>query len=166
MKAGRTIYALAQLSERERLLLLVLGVIVIPLAVVFLAVMPLLEARNSARAEADRAHALLEWVSEQVRAMPADGAEAAAPLGTGAEPIGISGIEESLVRVDLRPHVSQLSNRAEGGVDLTLEGAPFGLLGDWLLAMVPVWGYELAAFRLETVSPGIVNASFELEAAR
>jgi len=165
MKSGGLVYALAQRSERERGLLLVLGVVVVPLAVVFLAVLPMMQARDAARLEAFEAGAMLGWVSEQVRALPAEGTADAVDRA-GAEPIGISGIEESLVRDGLRGQVSQLSNRADDGVDLALDGAPFAVLGDWLQAMVPVWGYSIAAFRIEAASPGLVNATFELEPAR
>lgn len=72
MTRGGLIYALAQLSERERILLLLLGVIVIPLAVVFLALQPLMQARDEARAAAIEAQALLAWVSDQVEALPAE----------------------------------------------------------------------------------------------
>jgi len=166
MTAGRIIYTLAQLSERERLLLTLLGVVVVPLAVIFLAVLPLMQARDAARAQAAEATAMLDWVAVQVRALPAEGTELPmAEVGIG-DPIGISGIEESLVRGDLRAQVSQLSNRPGGGIDLALEAAPFDLLGAWLLAMTPDWGYRIAAFRIEAVEPGLVNATFELEAAQ
>jgi len=165
-KTGRITYALAQLSERERWLLLILGVIVTPVALAFLLVMPLLEARNTARGQAAEAQVLLNWVSDQVRALPAEGAVITTKFGGNGDPIGISEIEDSLVRANLRDNVSGLSNRTEGGVDLTLEGAVFADLGTWLVAMTPLWGYQIAAFRIETVTPGIVNASFELEAAQ
>ena len=165
MKAGRLIYALAQLSERERVLLLLLSVVAIPVAVMFLAVLPLLEARDVARRTAFEADAMLVWVSGQVRALPAEGNTSERPTAVTADPIGISGIEDSLVRIGLRTQVSQLANRSEGGVELSLEAAPFDMLGDWLAAMTPVWGYAIAAFRVETVSAGLVNATFELEAA-
>ncbi len=162
MTRGGLVYALAQLSERERLLLLLLGVVVVPVAVVFLAVLPMLEARDEARADAREAAALLAWVSDQVRALPAEGAAPGTAFGAEAEPIGISGIEESLVRIDLRPHVSQLANRSAGGVEVALDEAPFDRLGDWLTAMAPVWGYEIASFRIEAASAGLVNATFDL----
>ena len=166
MTAGRIIYALARMSERERLLLTLLGVVVVPLAVIFLAVLPLMQARDAARAQATEAAAMLDWVATQVRALPAEGAEAATAPDANTGPIGISGIEESLVRGDLRAQVSQLSNRPQGGIDLALEAAPFELLGAWLQAMTPLWGYRIAAFRIEAAEPGLVNATFELEAAQ
>jgi len=163
VKAGRMVFALAQLSERERLLLLLLGLIVVPLAVIFLAVIPLIDARDAARGRAESATAMLDWVADQVRALPAETA-AVVESDSTVDPIGISDLEESLVNWGLRENVSLLSNRVEGGVDLALDAARFDDLGNWLLTMMPDWGYQVTAFRIETVSDGIVNATFELEA--
>lgn len=166
MKSGRIIYALAQLSGRERLLLTLLGVIGVPVAVIFLAILPMTQSRDAARVQAKESSAMLEWVTAQVRALPAEQTDMAAEPGIGRAPIGISDIEESLVRGALRDQVSQLSNRPDGGVDLSLEAARFDLLGDWLQEMTPAWGYRIAAFRIEAAGPGMVNATFELEAAQ
>ena len=162
MTRGGLIYALAQLSDRERILLLLLSVIVIPLAVVFLALQPLMQARDEARAAAFEAQALLNWVSDQVEALPAENGQAQREDTRDIDPIGISGIEDSLVTVGLRSNVSQLANRAAGGVDLTLDEASFELVTAWLDTVAPIWGYRLAAFRFEALTPGLVNATFEL----
>ena len=164
MKAGRLTYALAQLSERERTLLFLLTAVALPIAIVFLAALPLMEARDKARGAAEEAEALLGWVSDQVRALPADSASVS-EAGSTSDAIGITGIEESLVRYGLRNQVSQLSNRSEGGIDVALEAAPFDALSDWLTGTAPDWGYEIGAFRIEAADPGLVNATFELEVA-
>lgn len=166
MKSGRIIYALAQMSERERLLLLLLGAVVVPLAVIFLAVLPLTQARDGARNQASEAAAMLDWVAGQVRALPAEGVDARLTSEATAGPIGISGIEDSLVRSGLRARITELSDRPEGGIGLALEGASFDVLGAWLQEMTPVWGYRFASFRIEAAEPGLINAVFELEAAR
>jgi len=166
MTRGGLIYALAQLSERERILLLLLSVIVIPLAVVFLALQPLMQARDEAKAAAVEAQALLVWVSGQVEALPAEIGQDKREDIQGIAPIGISGIEDSLVDMGLRSNVSQLANRAAGGVDLTLDEAPFDQVAAWLDGVSPIWGYRLAAFRFEALTPGLVNAAFELVPAR
>jgi len=164
MKRGGLIYALAQLSERERALVLILTVIVLPLAVVFLAVMPLMEARDRAANAAQEARATLNWVSDQVRSLPVD-ASATGTVASGPDPIGISGIEESLVSFALRDFAKQLANRADGGVDLALEEAPFEALSGWMQSALPELGYDLRAFRIDAASPGKVNAQFELGVA-
>jgi type II secretory pathway component PulM len=166
MTRGGLIYALAQMSERERILLLLLSVIVIPLAVVFLALQPMMQARDDARIAALEARALLTWVSGQVEALPAENGQAERDVVRSIDPIGISGIEESLVTLGLRSNVSQLANRAAGGVDLTLDEASFELVTAWLDTIAPIWGYRLAAFRVEALSPGLVNAAFELVPAQ
>jgi len=53
MKGGLA-YLLAQLSDRERLLLALMALVAVPLAVVFLGVMPMLDARDKAEQAADR----------------------------------------------------------------------------------------------------------------
>ncbi|MCG6902171.1 MAG: type II secretion system protein M [Rhodobacter sp.] len=158
-------YALAQLSGRERALLLVFALFAVPLAVIFLLVLPLLETRDAAREQATQAAATLAWVSDQVRAYPADTDAPGQAASTGAASMGISAIEESLVRAGLRQYVSQLANRTGGGVDLALQSVPFDQLGGWLREMTPLWGYRIAAFRFEAGDPGLVNATFELEPA-
>ena len=163
--SGGLAYALARLSDRERGLLLLLGAVVVPVAIAFLVVMPLIEARDRAARSLSEAEAMRVWVAEQVKLLPPESVGEATTSLQPAEPIGITGIEESLVRIDLRDFVTQLANRDRGGVDLTLENAPFDRLGDWLLAMAPRWGYEVSAFRIDATDPGLVNASFELEPA-
>ena len=161
---GGLAYALAQLSDRERVLLFLLAIVIVPVAVIFLAVMPLMETRDRANDQLRESKALLVWVSDQVRLMPAEVAGNAAETGASAV-IGLSGIEESLVTAGLREQVSKLSDRTDGGVDLSLEAAPFEQLSAWLTQMSPTWGYALSAFRIEAATPGLVNANFELRPA-
>lgn len=160
----RLIYLLARLSPRERGLLLVLVGAVVPLAVVMLGVMPLLQARDAARTAAIEAEAMLGWVAGQVEQLPAEGLAAAAEE-TQPEPIGISGIEQSLVGQDLRRLVSQLAVRSDGGIDLEFEPVAFDRLTGWLYEVSPGWGYRIASFRIDRDEPGMVTASFVLEAA-
>ena len=160
----RLTYLLAQLSERERALLLVLVMVVVPLGVAFLGVIPLLQAREAARLSAFEAKAMLGWVAEQVETLPAEGL-ASNDVSQPPEPIGISGIEQTLVRDGLRDRVSQLSNRAGGGVNLDFDAIPFDQLTAWLAGTTPNWGYRIASFRIErTPDAGLVAAAFELEA--
>ena len=157
---GRLVDALARLSERERRLLALLGLVIVPIAAVFLGIAPMLQARDEARRAADEAQALLAWVSEQVQALPAEGAR---PPEAKPAPIGISAVEQSLVQAGLRERVVDLSNREAGGLDLALDGAEFRLLAAWLAEVAPDWGYRVAAFRIERGDePGLVRATFEL----
>ena len=166
MNGDRLIYFLSRLSGRERGLLLVLGVVFVPLAVYFLAITPLFQARDAARAGAFEARTMLHWVSGQVAELPAGGLAAPVSAAPAPEPIGISGIEQSLVRAALRDRVSTLANRSGGGVELAFDEVPFDELTSWLQATAPDWGYRIAEFRIErTDRPGVVAAVFELEAA-
>ena len=156
----RLAYTLAQLSMRERALLAVLALVAIPAAIVFFAVLPMIEARNSATARAQESEILLAWVVDQVRITPIS--EDGAGQEADSSAIGIAGIEDSLVAGGLRDRVAQLANRPDGGVDLALDDAPFTALTDWLQSMETTSGYQITAFRLDATSPGLVNAVFEL----
>lgn len=161
-KRSPLVYALARLAPRERWLLGLLGAVFVPVAVVFLGLMPLLDARNAAQNAASEAEALLDWVVDQVRGLPADGAATISQSETQA-PIGISAIEQSLVQAGLRDQVTDLTNRDEGGVDLALEGVEFEVLTGWLAGVSPDWGYQIAEFRIERgAESGLVRATFEL----
>lgn len=164
--SGGLAYALARLSDRERILLLLLCAVVVPVALVALVAMPLIDARDRTARDLGEAHAVRAWVAQQITLLPPENVQSGATGVQASEPMGITGIEESLVRIELRDFVTQLANREDGGVDLTLEGAPFDRLGDWLLAMSPRWGYNLDAFRIDATDPGLVNATFELEPAQ
>ncbi len=162
----RLTYLLARLSGRERVLRGLLVGIVLPVAVVFLVVQPMQAAREAAKVAAFEARVLRDWVAEQVAELPPEGLAAPVEETVLREPIGISGIEQSLVREGLREQVAQLSNRSGGGVDLAFEAVSFETLTFWLQDTTPTWGYRIAAFRIERgAETGLVAASFELEAA-
>jgi type II secretory pathway component PulM len=166
MIGDRLVYGLAQLSGRERVLVTLLAGLFVPLGIVFAVVLPLVQQRDAARVQAFEARAMLNWVSGQVETLPPDAmATSAAPIAA-ADPIGISGIEQSLVREGLRQQVTQLANRNSGGVELEFDAAPFEGLTGWLQRTVPDWGYRIIEFRIERgEEPGLVSASFALEAA-
>ncbi len=168
MIGDRLIYGLAQLSGRERLLVAVLAGVVLPLGVLFGVVLPMMQQRDTARVQAFEAQAMLAWVSDQVETLPPDAIGASSAQAAVPEPIGISGIEQSLVREDLRSQVTQLSNRSGGGgVELEFDAVPFDRLTGWLQRTVPDWGYRIAEFRIEnSEDPGLVSAFFALEAAQ
>lgn len=158
----RLAYTLAQLSGRERALLAVLALVAIPAAVIFFAVLPMLDAKARAEARAQDSASLLSWVSEQVTLTPVSGDNVEGAENSSA--IGIAGIENSLVGAGLRDQVAQLANRPDGGVDLSLDDAPFEALTAWLEDLQDSSGYQITAFRLDAASPGLVNAVFELGA--
>lgn len=164
----RLAYALTQRAPRERLLLLLLCVLGVPLALYFLAAEPLLNARAAATSAAAEASAMRDWVARQVAALPADTPDAAVAEAPGA-PIGLSGLESSLIEAGLRDRVAQLSNAQGGAVDLEFDAVPFEALIAWLHDISGIsggWGYDVAGFRIVRGAPGLVTAGFTLEPAR
>lgn len=161
----RLAYALAQRAPRERLLLLLLCVLGLPLALYFLAAEPLLNTRAASMRAAAEASAMRDWVARQVAALPADAPDAAEADSSGA-PIGLSGLESSLVEAGLRDRVTQLSNAQGGAVDLEFDAVPFEALIAWLHDMSGGWGYDVAGFRIVRGAQGLVTAGFTLEPAR
>lgn len=156
-------YRLTDLSARERVLVLALVAMAIPLAVAFLGVLPALEARSAARTAAAEAAALRDWVAAQVTDLPPEGLAAPAKAAAPA-PIGLSGLEQSLLQAGLRDSVTQLANRPDGGVDLEFAAVDFARLMGWLHDTAPGWGYRVAAFRFERDAPGLATAAFTLAA--
>jgi len=92
----RLTYLLALLSARERVLLGLLAGVVLPVAVAFLVVLPMQAEREAARVAALEARVLRDWVAGQVAQLPPEGL-AASVEAVASAPIGISGIEQSLV---------------------------------------------------------------------
>ncbi|MBV1863494.1 MAG: type II secretion system protein M [Rhodobacteraceae bacterium] len=161
----RLITFLLALSPRERWLLAGLFGLALPLAVGFLWVAPLNQARIAAAQDFAVAQDLQAWV--QARA-----AENAVLAGNGLQanvpsqsypPIGISGIEESLKGAGLREAVTRLANRDGEAIELRFDLVDFRQLTDWLAETQPDWGYDLQAFRFERAErAGLVAAEFLL----
>lgn len=155
-------YRLAQLSGRERILLALLMGVAVPLALAFLLVLPMLEAREAADRAAVEAEALRGWVAERVEALPPEGLNAAS-VADSPPAIGLSGLEQSLIAAGLRDRVAQLSDREDGGVELRFDPVPFAALAAWLADTTPGWRYRIATFRIARDGPGLSVASFVLE---
>lgn len=160
----RFLRSLMGLSPRERGLLAFLGVVVVPLAIAYGVVLPVLNARQEARQALDDAQTLHRWVAAQA---DQNAALLSAPVKTttpAGPPIGVSGIEESLVDAGLRDDVSRLANEADGGVSLGFEAVRFSALTAWLADVEPGWGYTLAAFTFSRAdTPDTVSAEFTLD---
>jgi type II secretory pathway component PulM len=163
------LYRLSQLTGRERALLAVLLVVCLPLAAVFGVIVPLQEARSAAQAEVADARALRAWVESQAAALPPEAfRQAPQDAGTaGTGPIGISGIEQTLVAAGLRPAIDRLANRRGGGIEIAFQPVRFDAFTAWLDAASRGWGYDIAALRVERAdTPGHVTAELVLEARR
>lgn len=148
-------------SPRERGLLALLFGLALPAALVFGLLLPLAERRAAAAAALQQDRALHAWVTARVaekRALQAGGQ-------TGPRtPVGLSGLEQSLIAANLRAAVRTLANRPGGGVELGFDAVPFAALIDWLSASDPGWGYDIAELRLlRGAEPGLVAADLRLE---
>lgn len=158
--SGRLISALLRLAPRERVLLGILVLCVLPAALWFGVLSPLAERRTQAETALREARALNAWVTARAAEMAAlEQAEDTGPR----VPVGLSALEQSLISADLRSAVAGLANRAEGGIALRFEAVDFGALMAWLSAQDPGWGYDIASFRV-TQGPeaGVVAAELQL----
>lgn len=152
---------LLKLSARERGLLALLVAVALP-ALIWSAVIAPMQTRHAAALAArDEARALGVWVVERA----AEQAQLRRARQTGpVPPLGISGLEQSLVEAGLRTAVSALGSQADGRIELRFDAVEFTRLANWLSHSDPGWGYDIAAFRLERgTAPGLVAAALTLE---
>lgn len=154
----RLIDLLLRLAPRERLLLGLLCLLVVPLGLWLGWLAPLAETRQQALRDLGAAQALNRWVQDRAgeQALLVRDQDAGAAIGP-------SGLEQSLIAAHLRDHLSELSNRAEDGVELRFDAVPFEALALWLAASDPVWGYDIRALHIERgTAPGLVFADLTL----
>lgn len=158
--SDRLIALLLPLSPRERGLLGVMVLFVLPLAVVFGLLLPLAERKHTAAEARDQAIALHSWVQDRA----AEAATLPQPATRGdTGPLGLAGIEQSLIEANLRPAVTSLGARGAGGVELVFERVDFLRLASWMSANHPGWGYDPVSYRFEaTDQPGTVSAALIL----
>jgi type II secretory pathway component PulM len=141
--------------------------LILPLAAVFLWVLPLSELRTNGERNLKDAKILSSWVI--ARNAEASALRAMQPKAQANEvaAIGISAIEESLKRANLRDTVTRLAGADEGAIELQIENADFQMLTQWLSETEPNWGYQIANFRFErTDRAGLVTAEFLLVVAQ
>lgn len=154
--------ALAGLSGRERLLLGLMAGVVLPVGLVLGLLVPLHDSLAAARAEAGAAIDLRAWVHRRIADLPPGAASA--PVPAAVAPVGIAGLEQTLVQAGLRPRVTRLANRPGGGIDLTLEAAAFTAFAAWLEATEAGAGYGVTSLRIEALeAPGTIRATLVLE---
>jgi len=157
---ARMIDMLLRLSPRERRLLGLLALVVIPALLWIWLIAPLLESRAALLRQTAEAQALQLWVADRA----ADQQQLGQGQGAGpTPPIGISGLEQSLVTAQLRPQVTRLGGQVDGGIELGFETVEFAALASWLSRMDPGWGYDIATLRLQRhEDPGLVSAELTL----
>lgn len=156
----RLIDILLRLSARERALIVFLVVAVLPAALYLGWIRPLVDDRNAAQAAVQEAHALRVWVEER----SAESLRLSLTLqGVETAPIGVSGIEKSLVAAGLRSNLSELTRRGEEEILLRFDTVPFVDLGQWINTTSLSWGYDITGLRIERgEEPGLVAASLVL----
>ena len=147
----RLVGFLLGLSRRERWLLAVLALVVLPAGLVYGVALPLTERRAAAREAVAEARATELWVADQAvtyATLKRDAGEGR-KTSRATDPIGISGIEASLRAAGLRTAASELANSADGGITLRFDEVRFTALAEWLSAQADGWGYDLAGFTFE-----------------
>ncbi|WP_204115949.1 type II secretion system protein GspM [Shimia biformata] len=159
---SRLIEMLLRLAPRERLLLAALVLVVLPLALALAWIEPLAARHAAAETARSEALALRQWVAgraaDHATRAPATASHPKMP------PIGLGGVEESLVAAGLRDAVADLGAGADGGIELRFAAVEFTALMRWLSEADPRWGYEIIDFRIEASdTEGLVEALFRLE---
>ncbi len=158
----RFIDFLVKLAPRERVLLGLLVVVVLPAALVLGWLLPRTEARSNAQASLAEAQALDSWVVNR----QAEKAALALPSDSGTIPpaIGASALEQSLISASLRPNLSALETRDGGEIALRFDAVNFVDLMRWMDAEDPGWGYQITALRIDrTDRSAVVEAGLTLQ---
>ena len=161
----RLIDFLVRLAPRERGLLGVLVLIILPAALVLGWLWPLHETRRATEAALEEARALDSWVVER----QAERAGLDLPADTQDLPpaIGASALEQSLISRKLRASLSGLETRDGGEITLRFDEVNFVELMRWMDAEDPDWGYRVTALRLDRVErSAIVEARLTLVPAQ
>lgn len=158
--SARLIDLLVRLAPRERVLLGLLCLVILPGALWITVLEPLATRRAQAQTTLGETRALQGWVQSRSAEM---GALAQADNAGPRAPLGLSGLEQSLISGGLRTAVTGLANGTDGGIDLRFDLVEFAALMAWLDAQDPGWGYDIASFRIgQTEEPGIVSAQVQL----
>lgn len=157
----RLIDFLVRLAPRERGLLGLLVLVILPAALALGWLWPLAEEHRAAQASLAEARALDAWVmARQVEKAGLD-----LPSDTQDLPpaIGASALEQSLISRKLRASLSGLETRDGGEITLRFDTVNFVELMRWMDAEDPAWGYRIAALRLDrTERSAIVEARLTL----
>ncbi|MBY5974331.1 type II secretion system protein M [Ferrimonas balearica] len=154
---------LLRFSHRERRLIGLLLVAVLPLSTILLILLPLAEARVAASQTRDDARDLLNWIETQAAAYP----EATAPEAPAkAERASLAALESALVSAGLRQQVTTLGNRGTNQVEIRFDSASFTDVMDWLTGQQAQTGFALSSLIVEDLpSAGQVTVSLVLEPA-
>lgn len=152
---------LQRLAPRERWLLGLLVLVVLPAALVLGWLWPLQEERRAAEARLAEVRALEAWVAERQTEMSR---LASSRTADGIPPpIGASALEQSLISRKLRPFLSGLETRGGGEIALRFDEVEFTALMRWMDREDPAWGYRITALRIDRAArPAYVEARLTL----
>lgn len=158
--SARFIDMLLRLAPRERLLLGLLALVVLPVGIVVGLLMPLQDLRETAISERTQAVALNLWVQDRVGEIQT--LKQSSDRGPR-KAVGTSEIEQDLISAGLRDAVGELSSNSDGVVALRFDNVRFTRLADWLAGLDPDWGYDISVFRFEAAeTPANVAATVTL----
>ena len=146
--SGALISFLEARAPRERLLLGVLVLGVLPLALVFTLLLPLAETRQAAEARLDEAVALQGWVAARAGEVAARPPADAAAATEAPEPVGAGALEQSLIEARLRDSLERLEQREGGRLALRFDNVVFRDAMIWMSAQDPRWGYGVETLRI------------------
>lgn len=149
-------------APRERMLLGLLVLVILPAALVFGWLLPLEARRGATETGLAEAQALNVWVRDRQGEMA--GLARVDPVEVH-EAVGASALEQSLEAVRLRGALTALETDGDGGVVLRFDAVGFGELMAWIDGQAPGWGYDITAFRMERGErEGFISARLVLAA--
>lgn len=152
-------------NPRERVLIGMLVLVVVPVVCVFLVVLPAMDARQDARiarqaAQSERAW-YLERQAEIARLPQAGGGQPASE--TSIAPVGLGAFDAQLQEAGLLSAVTRLENAQDQGLSISFEAVEFTTLLPWLDGLETQSGYRVAQLRLRAGDiSGQVNADLSL----
>ena len=149
-------------NVRERVLIGALVMVVLPMAAIFLLVLPSLQALSNSHQDVQAAHLESTWVAQKVRDNGA--VRVSGPKREKIDPLGLSGLEEVLRNAGLHQSVGRMANRDAGAIEITFEQVEFEQLARWVSVNQSSWGYTIQTFRIDDhIRDGFVDAEFHLE---
>ena len=156
---------LAGRSQRERWLLSLLMLVVVPFVYVYSVVLPLNEQMDSQERELQESLALERWLVER-RAEFARLPDVPKTAGPSTEDLPLPGLGEIEVRLNeagLDSALGRLASADFGGIEMGFEDVPFTDLMPWLDTLLAETGYGLNRLTLiRSEDDGLVEADILL----
>lgn len=152
------------LTTRERVLILVAAGFVLLFLLNALVVSPLNNAVNSAHKNWQKQAELASWLKPRVSALAHLSGTSTKPVQKIAPDQLFSTIDNALEKSDFSRSVSQISQSADGGVQVNLSKVSFDNVMGWLVTMWQTHQVQVTTFQVtKEQSPGIVNVTMTLD---